>query len=82
MELSDSELWLNRDWDPSYLVEIFRESFDDCNDLWEADLSDCELLKQVEIMEKYTPIVEDISMDDELLCSAVERIEEEYEISI
>ena len=78
MELSDSELWINRDWDPVYLSELFTEEFEECTDLWSNDLTDVELLKGVEIMEKYSPIVEDISIEDDVLCSAVARIEEEY----
>ena len=78
MELSDSYLWTNRDWDPNYLLDIFHEDFNDCSTLWRSDLSDLALLKEVENMEKYSPIVEDISMDDTMLCYAVEQIEEEW----
>lgn len=77
MELSDSYLWTNRDWDPNYLLDIFREDFNDYSTLWKSDLSDLALVKEVEKMEKYSPIVEDISMDDTTLCYAVEQIEEE-----
>ena len=34
-----------------------------------------------QISEKYTPIVEDISMDADTLCSAVEEIERSQQIS-
>ena len=34
-------------------------------------------MQNVEKVEKYSPIVEDISLDDEVLCQAVEKIETE-----
>ena len=40
-------------------------------------MSDMELVHNVEQVEKYCPITEDISMDDHVLYSAVEKIEEE-----
>ena len=77
MDITDSELWINRDWDPVYLSDIFEEEFDDIESLWSSDVNDLELVSYIENMEKYIPIVEDISLDDDLLCSAVEQIEEE-----
>ena len=77
MEKSEVNLWANCDWDPSYLSCIFDVDFDDCSDLWISDVSDSDLLGIVTIMESYCPIVEDISMDDNELCQAVEKIEEE-----
>ena len=35
-------------------------------------------MKVVDEVEKYCPIVEDISIDDNELCSAVEKIEQRY----
>ena len=61
----------NCDWDPVCLQQLFAE------DLWSSNVSDLELLHKVEEMERYCPITEDISMEDELLCSAVERFETE-----
>ena len=77
MELPDSCFWSNRDWDPSYLSDIFSQDFYCFDNLWNSNISDCELVKEVENMEKYVPIVEDISIDDNTLCSAVEQIEEQ-----
>ena len=78
MELSDSVLLKNRDRDPSYLSSIFDVDFYEINDLWNSSMSDFELMEGVNFVEKYCPIVEDISMDDEELCQAVETIEEGY----
>ena len=77
MDITDIELWINRDWDPVYLSDIFEEEFDDIESLWSSDVNDLELVSYIENMAKYIPIVEDISLDDDLLCSAVEQIEEE-----
>ena len=77
MDVSDSELLCNRDWDPSYLHSIFSNDFDECLDLWANSINDMDLVKHVESVEKYCLIVEDISIDDETLCKAVEGIEKE-----
>ena len=49
--------------------------------MWnEESVGDDELVKCVEKMDlkqRYCPIVEDISMDDSMLCAAVEQIENE-----
>ena len=81
MEL-DEDFHSNLDWDPCYLSFIFDVEFDDMSDLWDFDQSskDSEL---VEVMDgykksdKYVPLVEDISLDDEFLRDAVETIEHE-----
>ena len=80
MEVSDAYFVENRDWDPSYLSMLFSEDFNDFSELWNSNVSDMELVSQVDNVDKvepYCPIVEDISLEDEVLCSAVERIEEE-----
>ena len=77
MELSDSCLLANRDWDPVYLSSLFETDFDDFSELWINDINDMELLEAEKVVYKYCPIVEDISMEDSDLCLAVERIEEE-----
>ena len=80
MELDD--IWFNLDWDPVYLASIFDVDFDDMSDLWDFDQS-LKDSKLVEVMDgykksdKYVPLVEDISLDDEFLCDAVETIEHE-----
>ena len=76
-ELWDSDFLLNFDWDPNYLQSIFDVDFYDTSDLWDNNIQESELVEAVEIVERYSPIVEDISIEDELLCSAVEQIEEE-----
>ena len=77
MDITDRMLVSNRDWDPSYLNEIFQEDFYDYCDMWSSDLSDSAIVSHLENVEKYCPITEDITMDDDTLCSAVEQIEEE-----
>ena len=77
MELADSILVHNRDWDPSYLSSIFEGDFFDFSDLWINDMDDKELMDSVNEVERYCPIVEDISLDDDQLYSAVETIEAE-----
>ena len=75
MEDSDKLLLSNRDWDPTYLRSIFDCDFFECSDLWISDMEDSELLNVAEHLEKYFPEVENISLDDNELCSAVEQIE-------
>ena len=77
MEVTDASLLCNHDWDPSYLTTIFDVDFFDTADFLDSSISDMELLSHVESVERYSPIVEDISLDDETLCKAVERIETE-----
>ena len=77
MELCDNDLWTNRDWDPSYLQQLFSDEFYDYSDMWKSNVSDGELVKECERVDKYCPIIEDISLYDDTLCSAVEKIESE-----
>ena len=77
MEVSDSYLIENRDWDPSYIRMLFADDFNDYSDLWSSSIGDNQLVRHVECTERYSPIVQDISLDDSELCQAVERIEEE-----
>ena len=75
MEVTDSLLSRNRHWDPSYLSQLFSEDFYDFSDLWkETNTTDVELVQEVQ---KYCPIVKDISLDDETLCVEVDKIETE-----
>ena len=73
MEFED--LSCNLDWDPSYLLLIFYQDFYDMSELWNASssISDSDILKAM--YQKYSPIIEDISIDDDSLCEAVEAIE-------
>ena len=73
----EDDLFLNLDWDPVYLAYLFREEFDDIDYLWDFEIvNDLELLKMSEISdcvtEKYSPCVEDISLDDDVLCDALD----------
>ena len=75
--MDDCDFLLNSDWDPVYLASIFDSEFDECSCLWDNNTTDLELLEGVKLLEMYSPIVEDISLDDEVLCSALEQIETE-----
>ena len=74
MDVPDITLLRNCDWDPCYLSAILEGDFFDYSELWSNYMEDCELLDSVNKLEAYCPIVEDISLDDNELCSAVEQI--------
>ena len=68
MDLSDSDLMNNRDWDPSYLIDLFKEDFFDFGNLQiDDDISDQDICSELDRVEKeiYAPIVEDISFDED-----------------
>ena len=46
------------------------------SDLWQIYVVDTELVSEYEWIEKYCPNTEDISMDDDELCRAVEEVED------
>ena len=77
MEVSDDLLCRNRDWDPSYLQQIFTQDFHDFSKMRSSNVNDYELVQESLTVEKYVPITEDISLDDSTLCSAIEQIEQE-----
>ena len=77
MEISDRYFVTNRDWDSCYLRELISEDFYEFKDLWQSNVGDVELVKEVEKVDKYSPVVEDISLDDATLYNAVEEIENE-----
>ena len=70
-------------WKPLFLKLLFDSNFDENSkaDLFNTSMSNMELLQCVGQVEKervpYQPIIEDISMDDEVLVKAVDKIEEE-----
>ena len=68
---------MNRDWDLTYLRYIFSQDFYEFRELWNNTTGDNELVHEVEKTEPYTPIVEDISLDDDTLYEAVAQIEEQ-----
>ena len=74
------DIFENFDWDPSYLALIFSEDFFDMSYLWNGNtdgVTDAEFINFVEKTEKYQPCVEDISLDDNILCQEVAWIESE-----
>ena len=75
MDVPDSCFLLNKDWDPSYLGLLFNKDFFDFKELWQSNVNDAELVHESNKVERYSPITEDISLDDEVLCNAVEEIE-------
>ena len=78
MELVKENLWENRDWDPVYLCQIFDSDFNDFTDMWaSSEVTDNEMIEQSQRLDYYSPITEDISLDDTILYTAVEKIEEE-----
>ena len=77
MDVPDSSFISNHDWDPAYLRDIFDVEFFDFTELFFSNITDMELLEHVEHTEKYCPITEDISLDDDTLCQAVKQIETE-----
>ena len=74
--MDDYNLIQNLDWDPVYLHGIFDQDFNDMSELWSGgdSVSDSVVLNA---MDRYYPIVEDITIDDDTLCEAVELIENE-----
>ena len=72
MELADRMFLTNRDWDPCYLRDLVSQDFYEFRELWQSNVCDGELVKAAD---KYYPEVEDISLDDDTLCNAVEEIE-------
>ena len=77
MELSDIVFVTNRDWDPQYLRQMVSQDFYEFRELWQNSVGDNELLEAAETFDKYTPIVEDILLDDSTLYEAVTQIESE-----
>ena len=77
MEVTDASLVCNQDWDPSYLSTIFDVDFYDSGNISDTSISDMELVRHVECVERYCPTVEDISLDDDMLRQALDQIERE-----
>ena len=77
MEFKD-DLMSFCDWDPCYLSRIFVIDFNDMSELWNADgISDKDIMDLVEKTGNYCPIIEEISLEDEVLSKAVMQIESE-----
>ena len=77
MNVSDSDFLTNRDWDPCYLRELVSRDFFDFSEHWKSLVTDVDLNIEMDNFERYCPITEDISIDDEVLWTAVEKIEHE-----
>ena len=76
--MEDEDLLVNLDWDPLYLRSIFDINFNDMSDLWNCDsISDSDLLQMFSTSEIYSPITEDITIEDHVLLKAVSQIESE-----
>ena len=76
--MASDDIFANLDWNPQYLCVIFDEDFYDMAYLWNSpdSVSDNELLESVN-SDSYKPIIEDISLDDDVLVDAVDKIESE-----
>ena len=77
MEVTETSLICNKDGDPVYLQTIFDTDFYEFTDLWTTSVPDMELIRHVENVEKYCTIVENISLNDNTLCEAVDQIGKE-----
>ena len=44
--VSDRMLFVNRDWDPSSLDEVFSQNFFDFGEMWSSNVTDSELIKE------------------------------------
>ena len=77
IKVSDITFMRNRDWDPLYFRELYSEDFYEFSQLCQSGVRDSKLVAEMEKFEPYCPVTEDISMDDQELCSAVEQIEHE-----
>ena len=76
--MDTNDLFINFDWEPSYLELIFNEDFLDMTDLWNEEfVTDSELLEMCKNSEIYSPIVQDIMLDEDDLVRAVTKIESE-----
>ena len=77
MELLDRVFVTNHDWYPHYLRELVTEDFYKFKEHWQSGLPlDMELLTVETCPDaQYCPVTEDISVDDNTLCQAVEAIE-------
>ena len=76
--MEDEDLLVNLDWDLLYLRSIFDINFNDMSDLWNWDsISDSDLLQMFSTSEIYSPITEDITIEDHVLLKAVSQIESE-----
>ena len=60
MEIPDETFILDKDWDLTYLGELFREDFYEFVYLWSSSMCDIDLVHVVEAIEKYNPLIEDI----------------------
>ena len=76
MDIVDRLFVTNLDWDPIYLRDCVTQDFYDFSEHWQNSISDMEPLAR-ERPSRYTPVVEDISLDDETLYEAIEQIEQE-----
>ena len=75
IELADETFSTYKRLGPTYLNDSFSQAFFEINNLWSSKMSDKDLVHMVETIEKYNPLVEDISLNNATLYGAVEKIE-------
>ena len=77
--MDDIDFIANLDWDPSYLELILSHDFFYMADLWnDGSLTDLEIVnlcEESQNKEIYNPVLEDITLEDDELLSAVTDIE-------
>ena len=70
--------YTNHDWDPQNLRELVCQDFYDFKEYWQSSVADTEFVTKDEktmATERYSLLVEDISLDDDTLYEAVTQIE-------
>ena len=79
MDVPDSCFVTNRDWDPGYLSEIMLCDWYEFDDHWKSNVTDQDIVDGMKYLsvDKYSPVIEDISLDDETLSKEVDRVEYE-----
>ena len=74
--MDSDDLFSTLDWDPVYLSSIFDQEFNDFTDLWNSCIvSDSKLLEMTSDSGSYCPVVEDISIEHEVLVTELNQIE-------
>ena len=77
-DLADRVFMVNYDWDPSYLRYIFSQDFFEFCELWSNGMGDQDMIWAAEASERYCPVVENISLDNDTLYYAVAQIKNEW----
>ena len=74
-DVSDAFLCSINDGDTSYLASISSEDFNDSTDFGSSNIRNSKLVDEMNKVDTYSPIVEDISIDNITLLSTAKQIE-------